>query len=157
MRIGITGHQRLRDASRWEYVRTELRSAIQEFVPALVGVTSLAAGADQMFAEIVLSLGGSIECIIPFPGYERTFADDQARGAYFHLLGRAQRRVLLDPGSSDEESFWAAGKRVVDESDCVIAVWDGRPASGLGGTGDVVAYATERGKTVLRIDPGLAA
>jgi hypothetical protein len=157
MRIGITGHQRLQDASRWEHVRAELRSVIQDLETPLIGVTSLAVGSDQVFAEVVLDLGGSLECIIPFPGYERTFSDERTRAAYFHLLGRAQRKVTLEPGSSDEESFWAAGRRMVDESDCVIAVWDGRPAGGLGGTGDVVAYARERGKKVLRIDPGTAA
>lgn len=47
-----------------------------------------------------------------------------------------------------EEAFYAAGKAVVDACDWLIAVWDGEPARGLGGSADVVAYARNRGKVV---------
>jgi hypothetical protein len=33
----------------------------------------------------------------------------------------------------------------VDRSSVLVAVWDGQPARGLGGTADVVAYARQRG------------
>jgi hypothetical protein len=32
---------------------------------------------------------------------------------------------------------------VVEASELLVAVWDGEPARGLGGTADVVAYARE--------------
>ncbi len=35
----------------------------------------------------------------------------------------------------------------------MMAVWDGEPAQGLGGTGDVVDYALARRKPVIHIDP----
>jgi len=47
----------------------------------------------------------------------------------------------------------AAGKRVVDISEHVIAIWDGRPAGGYGGTADVVAYAHAVGRDVTVIWP----
>jgi hypothetical protein len=34
-----------------------------------------------------------------------------------------------------------AGEKVVDLSDTLLAVWDGLPAKGYGGTADVVTYA----------------
>jgi hypothetical protein len=37
------------------------------------------------------------------------------------------------------------GKVVVDRAEVLIAVWDGLPARGLGGTADVVAYAGSAG------------
>ncbi len=46
----------------------------------------------------------------------------------------------------------AAGVWMVDRSDRLVAIWDGKPAAGLGGTGDVVAYALERGIPVVRVD-----
>ena len=51
------------------------------------------------------------------------------------------------------EWVWAAGKAIAERSDLVLAVWDGRPAGGLGGTADVVKYARERGTTVAVIWP----
>jgi hypothetical protein len=41
----------------------------------------------------------------------------------------------------------------VDRSDVLLAVWDGRPARGFGGTGDVVAYARRRGVPVEVVWP----
>ena len=32
-------------------------------------------------------------------------------------------------------------------------VWDGEKAEGLGGTGDIVTYARQRGKPVVHIEP----
>jgi hypothetical protein len=52
-----------------------------------------------------------------------------------------------------EEAFWAAGKRVVELSDEIFAVWDGRKAGGLGGTADVVAFARKKGVPVTIIWP----
>ena len=46
-----------------------------------------------------------------------------------------------------------AGKVVVDRSSVVLAVWDGQPSRGLGGTADVVAYARQRGVTVTVVWP----
>ena len=42
---------------------------------------------------------------------------------------------------------------VADRCDLLIAVWDGQPAQGLGGTGDVVRYAREIGREVLVVWP----
>jgi hypothetical protein len=61
--------------------------------------------------------------------------------------------IKLEFDEPTEEAFWAAGQRVVEESEQLIAVWDGRPAGGLGGTADVVAYAQKLGKNVLVIWP----
>jgi hypothetical protein len=35
----------------------------------------------------------------------------------------------------------------------LIALWDGKKANGVGGTGDVVAYAKEQRKPILHINP----
>jgi hypothetical protein len=42
---------------------------------------------------------------------------------------------------------------VVQRSDVLLAVWDGLPARWFGGTGDVVAYARERGVPVEVVWP----
>lgn len=153
MRVGITGHQRLAGASGWDWVRGELAAVLESDAGPLVGVSSLAAGADQIFADLVLRQGGALEVIIPFPGYAENFTDEGDRREYERLLRAASVVETLRRDGSDEEAYMEAGRRVVDSSDLLVAVWDGRPASGLGGTADVVEYAARREKKILHLNP----
>ncbi|MGW4103078.1 hypothetical protein [Streptomyces sp. NPDC004976] len=50
--------------------------------------------------------------------------------------------------STHEQAYLGAGRWIVDHCDRLIAVWDGRPARGLGGTGNVVANARRTGVPV---------
>lgn len=154
MRIGITGHQTLRGTLGWEWVDARVYEVLVQWGPLCVGITSLAAGADQHFAKIVLELGGAIEVIVPFFGYETRFVKGEDRSEY-HCLLEAARAILSLPyvGNNDEVLYLDAGRQVVDRSDLLVAVWDGKPASGLGGTADIVAYAGSTSKKVIQINP----
>lgn len=151
MRLGITGHRELKDPRAWPWVETVLREHLKAIAPPIIGVTSLAIGADQLFARLVLEVGGSLHAVVPFPDIERSFSPGDL-AAYRQLVRDAEVEVLRTPGT-DDDAFLAAGERVVDLSDVVLAVWDGNPAKGRGGTGDVVSYATRRGVPVVHIDP----
>ena len=50
-----------------------------------------------------------------------------------------------------------AGQVMVEQSDFLIAVWDGRSATLAGGTGHTIATALDRGCPVVRIDPAAPA
>jgi len=153
MRVGITGHQRLDEPARWGWVNRELDRLLSAFAPPLVGITSLAIGADQLFADAVLRHGGSLEVVVPFDGYELTFSEGHDRHAYGRLLRHAARSEVLEKRGSEEEAYFAAGKRMVELSELLIAVWDGLPATGLGGTGDVVGYAVRQRKKTIHLNP----
>jgi len=153
MRIGITGHQHLARAEGWVWVRGQIDSVLSQTSKPLVGVTSLAIGADQLFAERVLYHGGSLHVVVPFAGYEDTFHNVSDREAYFRLLSTALDKEILPGRASAQESYMNAGKMVVELSDLVLAVWDDQPAAGLGGTGDIVAFALKKGKTVIHLNP----
>jgi hypothetical protein len=115
------------------------------------GLTSLAVGTDQLFAEICFDLGVPVKAVIPLVGYERFFTGE-ALGAYQRLIGLAQ--VVSLPGDVDEQrAFLEAGRYVVDHSDLLVAVWDGLPAAGTGGTAHIVAYARTIGRDVIHLDP----
>jgi len=151
MRIGITGHQRLKNSAAWAQVRTQITNTINLAHKPIIGISSLAIGADQMFAEIVLHLQGELEVIIPFKGYELKFEDELGREAYHRLLGQATRVKTLKKHGSDEEAYFEAGRIIADSCDEMIAVWDGQPAVGLGGTADVVDYCKSHGKPIVII------
>jgi hypothetical protein len=152
MRVGATGHRYLH-AGTARVVERALRERLAR-VPAdvLVGVSSLADGADQLFAEAILALGGSLEVIVPAARY-RDELSDESRSAFDRLLARASAVKRLDYEESTSEAHMAAGRVVVERSEVLLAVWDGRPARGMGGTGDVVAYAVERGVPVEVVWP----
>ncbi len=153
MKVGITGHQRLADPSGWSWVKSHLDAILGQCPPPLTGISLLAIGADQLFADAVLRHGGILEAIIPFDDYESKFPEGSERGEYHRLLEMASTVEVLPRAGSDEESYLAAGKRLVEISDLLVAVWDGKPAAGLGGTADVVGYAQEMGKGTIHINP----
>ena len=49
--VGVTGHRALADPDSWSWVRAEIDVAIDDLAVPLVGISSLAGGADQVFAE----------------------------------------------------------------------------------------------------------
>ncbi|MBS1844264.1 MAG: hypothetical protein JST53_07585 [Actinobacteria bacterium] len=149
--MGITGHQGL-DASTASAVSRALVAELSK-VGALCGIGSLAEGADQLFAEETLRQGGSLVAVIPSARYETSFSGQQALDTYRRLLGRAETVIELGYDAPGEEAYWAAGKEVVNLSERMVAVWDGKPAGGLGGTADVVAFARLAGKPVDVIWP----
>jgi hypothetical protein len=123
----------------------------------IAGVSSLASGADQLFADTVLALGGRLEVIVPASGYETTFSSPEERARYRALLGAASAVERLQFPRPNETAFWAAGRRVVDRCEVLFAVWDGGPSRGLGGTADVVEYAKSKRREVEIIwPPGVA-
>lgn len=116
--------------------------------PSFVAVTSLAAGADQRFAEMALSRGGKLYVVVPSSGYESSMASREDRSRFRQMLSAASTVERLDYPRPSEEAFFAAGRRVVDICDVLVALWDGLPARGVGGTADVVSYAQSVGKSV---------
>jgi len=150
MKVGFTGHQS-REGIDWNWVSTELEDHLAALPPPTTGYSSLAAGADQIFAQKVLDLGGALEVVVPFAEYAATFETSADRARYDSLLKSA--RVTNLPGATtDEESYLEAGRRIVDACDIVFAVWDGKRASGLGGTGHIVAYALKAKKPVVHMN-----
>lgn len=151
--VGCTGHQAMPEVAR-RHALAEMRRILVPFAgPDLVAYSSLAAGADQMFAGLVLDLGGQLKVVIPSSNYDATFTDAEDLAQYRGLLHRAAAVDMLDFDEPSEDAFFAAGKEVASRADWLIAVWDGAPARGLGGSADVVAYARANGKDVKIVWP----
>jgi hypothetical protein len=152
VKVGITGHQHLADASSWDWVKMEMNNLLARLPRPIVGITCLAVGADSLFAELVLQHSGSIEAVLPFPEYEHELQIHE-RVRYRELLAMVSTITVLEKKPSKEESYFEAGKKVVDNAELLLAVWDKKPARGLGGTGDIVEYASQRQKDITCIDP----
>ena len=151
MRVGVTGHQNI-PRPALATIEHNIREQLEDD-SELVGVSSLAEGADQLFASIVLSLKRPLEVVIPSKDYETTFVNSESVDHYRTLLRRATKVYRMPFRKASEEAFFEAGKEIVNRSDRLLAVWDGEPAQGLGGTADIVAYAQRSGVPVSIIWP----
>jgi hypothetical protein len=150
LRVGVSGHQ-ARPGIDWAWTADRIRGLLSSRSPVARAFTSLAVGSDQVFAREALALGIPVTAVIPMAGYERCF-EPADREAYHALLARCDV-LQLDGGGSDEEAFFAAGCRVADSCDLLVAVWDGKPSAGFGGTADIVDYCLKVGRSILHIDP----
>jgi uncharacterized membrane protein YidH (DUF202 family) len=145
--------QSIRDASEWAPVQ-------------FASVSALAEGADRLVArEVLATPGATLEAVLPLAmkDYLATFdagSDDQE----FHgLLAQCRNPLWLrthnmEPDISPDEArktkhraYSKVGRYIVDHCDVLIAIWDGEPPRGPGGTAEVVAYAKEVSRPVIRI------
>lgn len=149
MIVGVTGHQ-AREGIDWTWVQTELLSALEDH-GIISGLSSLASGTDQLFAAATLQLRAKLVSVLPVDRYEDEFEGDARR--MYRFLRDASEQVNLSSKLPREHAFLAAGKYIVDNCELLIAVWDGQPAEGIGGTADIVAYAKQRDRKTVLLDP----
>ena len=128
-------------------------------------LSPLAEGADRVVARAVLSdPGARLDVVLPLTleDYLEDFATEESRKEFKELLGRCRKPVPLrtrriqddrrDPGDQAElrrDAYRQVGQYVVDHCDVLIAVWDGLPSRGRGGTTEIVQYAQEQNRPII--------
>jgi hypothetical protein len=124
--------------------------------PRLRFISPIADGADQIAAEVALDLGWELQAVLPFgrTEYRSSLANRGARERFDALLERATCTLEL-PGDKDRllDAYVMTGRATVAHCDMLIAVWDGLPPRGRGGTGEVVQLAITRGTAVIHLPP----
>lgn len=151
-RLAITGHRGLPDATT-ELVSAALRPEIDKHAGShLIGLSCIADGADSLFAKAILDHGGELHVIVPARKY-RDELPASYHPTYDHLISNAADIIRLDHEESDSTAHMDASLRMIAEADELIAVWDGKPARGYGGTADVVVAARKTGIPVTIIWP----
>lgn len=144
-------------------------------------VSALAPGADQIGAQAALGTADiapawHLHAVLPFPlpiyrelaeaalrDHEMAQAEiDTALAAIGDLADKAHRVLELadwQPGAESplaqdwkSRRYATIGQMLVRQADLLIALWDGNPARGRGGTADVVAEARRSGVPVIWID-----
>jgi hypothetical protein len=123
----------------------------------LRGVTCLARGADQVFAHVVLELGGEVEVVLPAADYRDAIVKPANRAEFDDLVARAASVTTMPFSTSNDAAYLAASREVIDRCELLLAVWDGAAAAGASGTADAVALAVESGTPVTVVWPAGAA
>jgi hypothetical protein len=133
--------------------------------PRLRALSPLAEGSDRVFAEAALDAGFELCCVMPFAQaeFEKDFApgkalENDSLARFRGLLKRAEEesrltRFELDGRRADERgAYSAAGRVVLNQSDLLIVVWDGRREGKRGGTEETLDAARQQGLPVVWID-----
>lgn len=116
-----------------------------------VGITGLAQGVDQWFAEVCRDLSIPYIAYIPFPAQERVWPSD-VQDHYRRLVADASDVHIGPPASTKPDVIAALHRRnsdMVSRCQAAIAVWNGS----AGGTADAVRKLTDLGRPLLRLDP----
>ena len=152
--IGVTGHRpdHLEDGPALRRVVRGVLTSIGCDTSAEV-VSPLAEGADRIVTEEAADLGAQIGAVLPFPAsrYVEDFADRASCGVFTEWLQQADEVDIISAQATDEDAYLAAGQRVVERATLMVAIWDGEPARGRGGTADIVAHARVHGVPVVWI------
>lgn len=130
-------------------------------------LSPLAEGADRVVARAVLSNPDArLDVVLPLAleDYLEDFATEESRKEFGELLGRCRKPVPLrtrrirddrrDPGDQAElrrDAYKQVGQYVVDHCDVLVAVWDGQPPRGRGGTAEIVQYAQDQNRPIIRV------
>jgi hypothetical protein len=152
--VGFSGHRQLTDevgpARAINAALVELR---REAPGDWIGLSSVATGSDQLFAQQILDQDLSWHAILPLSRaqFQADFTPEEWVTAEV-FLGRADHVRVVGENESREDGYLDCGTETVNDSDVLIALWDGLAARGKGGTAEVVEYATALGKPVLVID-----
>jgi hypothetical protein len=171
--VGVTGHRdvNLSGADRGAIeaavadVLARLQRALDEvrqahaaaFAPEAARlrlVSALADGADTLVAKSALAAGWRLDACLPFTReeYAGDFAEGAAREELATLLGSAGSCFEL-PGrrAESEAAYEGVGRLVLEQSDVLLALWDGDLNRGRGGTSRVVAEAVARHIPVIHV------
>jgi hypothetical protein len=154
-RIGVVGHRYFDKPEVSGFVNESCLQILQELKANyrdVVSLSALAEGADTIFAETALSLNISLDIITPFEDYLSDFIYPAAKEKYLLLKSLARKEIRLPYTGRSEEAYSLAMKWVINNSDLLIGVWDGKPSKREGGTADTINKAINTGLNCIHLD-----
>jgi hypothetical protein len=152
MRIGVSGHQQFESGLGVAWIESEIKAQLTKYPENTTGISCLAIGADQIFASAILEVGFELEEVTPCHNYVSTFKNEIDRANFENLSSLAKRHHRLHYPQPNEEAFLRAGQFVVEISDFMFFIWNGKVGS-VGGTEAIVRYARQRSVPFLHFNP----
>ena len=148
--VAVTGHRDLRSEEApvlASAVTRQLRllSSRYPHSPCLL-LTGLAEGADRLAARCALEAGWQLGVVLPLSQavYEQDFGDQESIEDFRSLIHQASWcRDISSPGMGRPQCYDRLGQWLYQHSHALLALWDGEPSTGLGGTAEVVRLFRE--------------
>lgn len=170
LKIGFSGHRHLGEHAN--AAANAVREAIDKLASRwqrIAGVCSAACGGDTLFAEEMLRRNAPLSIVLPFPceRFKKDFETEPPdawsrseeiirRAVELDVVHQLDTDVVMVVESGlqaeqqhglgmkrDVKAYWEATLRTVDRSDVLLAIWNGEPGKGAGGTADAVKYAKQ--------------
>ena len=151
--IGFTGHRTLPDelASRkaiYDFLAEKKYSSAE----ILVGVSSVAAGGDLLFAESCIALEIPLRVLLPLSEEEfRKDFDSATWDRVQRVMNYAMSVEVTGKEGQRDERYYECGLATVLQCEMQMALWNGQAARGLGGTEQIVNFARQIGRPVVWI------
>ncbi len=154
--VGVTGHRKLREQDL-PGLRVRVGAFLRDLQARhpelpLVLLSSLAEGGDQLAAQVALDLGLRVIAPLPLPlELYRDDFDEADQTVLERILERTEALVVplvsagagpsvAVPGPARDLQYAQAGMFVSSHCHVLLALWDGRESTRLGGTAQVVRY-----------------
>ena len=161
----VTGHRKIFGSYQgpvWNLIERTLKQKMDDAYTkknVRTFISGGAVGVDQLFGKLAIQLrnekaedkilpgDNDVHLVIarPFPTQDANWPD-RVKDFYKWMCEKADRVFDVSTGAYTKEKMIRRDKKMVDLSDYVIAVWDGRKS---GGTYETMKYANEQGKPVL--------
>jgi hypothetical protein len=151
--VGFTGHRKVPyEAKSRQVIRDFLARQKASHLGIVYGISSAASGGDQLFAESCLELEIPLRILLPRPaGQFRADFDDTSWQRTLRIMEKAISVEVTGRHESQTEQYYDCGIQTVAESQLLVALWDGLPARGAGGTQEMVSYARKTGHPIAWI------
>jgi len=151
--LGVVGHRRLPEPA--DDLRRLVRDVLDGFrsryaSTPIVLMSALAEGADRLVAREALDAGFSL--VVPLPmdrdEYEKDFSTPESVAEFRGLLSRAVTSFVVPVEApeilADRRTLYAnCGAYIARRSFELIALWDGKESSKIGGTAEIVRFRLE--------------
>ena len=121
-------------------------------------ISCMAEGVDRVAARLAMAKDFELQAVLPFSRAEceKDFASDKSAAEFREILENKNCTsvIELDGGRSPSlcsASYEAAGRTLLQQSDLVVAIWNGDKALGPGGTSQIAIEAAQQRIPVIWI------
>ena len=125
------------------------RKTLMQFRPNRV-ISGMALGWDQALATAAVELNIPFVAAVPFVGQDHVWGAE-AQSRYRALLDKAEHVEIVCEGGFATHKYHERDKWMVDNSDVVLALWNGQKH---GGTYSTVKYAWKVNREVVNVWDG---
>jgi hypothetical protein len=151
--VGFTGHRKVPyETKSRQVIRDFLAQQKESHHGVMYGICSVAAGGDQLFAESCIELNIPLRILLPRPAEQfRADFDEASWQRTAHIIANAISVEVTGRHEAQNEQYYDCGIQTVAESQLLVALWDGQPSRGIGGTQEIVSYARKTGHPIAWI------
>lgn len=161
LKIGITGHRELRKEKITQYkleVLKQLKILKQQYSKVII-YSSLADGADRLVVHEAIK--ENIDFIAILPMKKSIYLEDfdcDSKHEFEELIQKAKQIIVMDIpidiSFNKDIQYELASKYISDNSDILLALWDGTYNGLEGGTSETVKYHLSKNKKLwhLKVD-----